>query len=270
MDGVTHRPRKRFGQNFLHDPAVIARIVEAVGPGPSDHLVEIGPGQGAITAPLLARAGRLDVVEIDRDLAAELAARFGADTSFHLHAADALAFDFGALAAAPATLRVVGNLPYNISTPLLFHLLDQLDSIADLHVMLQREVVDRMTAPPGNKRYGRLTVMLAARCRVERLFDIGSGAFRPAPRVDSAFARLTPHATAPFTVDNHDVYAAVVARAFSMRRKTLRRSLGVWFSTDDLEALAIDPGARPETLAPKQFARLANHRAASLDSGDGL
>ncbi len=270
MVGVTHRPRKRFGQNFLHDPAVIARIVDAVAPAPTDHLVEIGPGRGAITAPLLARAGRIDVVEIDRDLAAELAARFGAEASFHLHVADALAFDFTALAAAPKSLRIVGNLPYNISTPLLFHLLDQLDSIADLHVMLQREVVDRMTAPPGNKRYGRLTVMLAARCRVERLLDIGSGAFRPAPRVDSAFARLTPHATPPFAVDDHNAYAAVVARAFSMRRKTLRRSLGAWFTADELTALGVDPGARPETLEPAQFARLANQRAASTDTGDGL
>ena len=267
---MSHRPRTRFGQNFLHDPAVIDRIVHAIAPQAGDHLVEIGPGQGAITAPLLARAGRLDAVEIDRDLAASLTQRFADEARFRLHLADALAFDFCGLENRSAALRVVGNLPYNISTPLLFHLLDQVRCIADIHVTLQKEVVERMSATPGNKQYGRLTVMLAARCRVEKLFDIGSGAFRPAPRVTSAFARLTPHTVAPFVVDDAGAFAAVVSRAFSMRRKTLRRSLGEWFTADDFKTLSIDSAARPETLSPAQFALLGNRHAQTCRAGNGL
>ncbi|HHO69611.1 MAG TPA: 16S rRNA (adenine(1518)-N(6)/adenine(1519)-N(6))-dimethyltransferase RsmA, partial [Gammaproteobacteria bacterium] len=193
---MTHRARKRFGQNFLHDPAVIQRIVAAVAPAPGQHLVEIGPGQGAITRPLLAACGELDVVELDRDLIEPLARRLADVGTLRIHNADALRFDFCGLAG-DAGLRVVGNLPYNISTPLLFHLLAQAGCIEDMHFMLQKEVVARMAAAPGGGDYGRLSVMIQYHCEVTPLFGIGPGAFRPAPKVESAFVRLVPHPRPP-------------------------------------------------------------------------
>jgi 16S rRNA (adenine1518-N6/adenine1519-N6)-dimethyltransferase len=250
------RPRKRFGQHFLHDPGVIARIVRAIDPQPQDRLVEIGPGLGAITLPLLERAGRIDVVEIDRDVIPVLQARAHGHGELVVHAVDALEFDFASLADG-RRLRVVGNLPYNISTPLLFHLLESANAIADMHFMLQKEVVDRMAAKPGTAAYGRLTVMLAAHCRVAKLFDVGPGAFRPPPRVDSAVVRLVPHATAPFEVTDAARFARVVAAAFGQRRKTLRNALRGVVEEAGFAAAGVDPGRRAESLAAAEFARLA-------------
>ena len=252
-----HRARKRFGQHFLHDPGVIARIVAAIDPQPGERLVEIGPGLGALTLPLLERAGRLEVVEIDRDVIPRLAERAQGRGELVIHEADALSYDFGALAGAGPKLRLCGNLPYNISTPLLFHLLESHGSIADMHFMLQKEVVARMAASPATRAYGRLTVMLAVHCTVERLFDVGPGAFRPPPRVDSAIVRLVPHATAPFAVADPARFAAVVAAAFGQRRKTMRNSLAGLVDPAGFAAAGIDPGRRAETLAPADFARLA-------------
>jgi 16S rRNA (adenine1518-N6/adenine1519-N6)-dimethyltransferase len=247
--------RKRFGQNFLHDPQVIEHIVEAINPQPGESLVEIGPGRGALTEPLLEVCEQLDAIEIDRDLAAELRTIF-AGRGLVLHEADALRFDFPALAATRGRrLRVIGNLPYNVSTPLLFHLLEARTAIIDLHIMLQKEVIDRICAEPGNAAYGRLTVMLAPWVVAEPLFDVGPGAFRPAPKVWSAVARLTVREQPAFAVDAR--YARVVAAAFSQRRKTLRNALRSLLNADAISTCGIDPGARPETLGPSQFAALA-------------
>ena len=220
-------------------------------------MVEIGGGPGALTIPLSEKLERLHVVEVDRELAAALPGRMAQPERLVVHEADALKFDFGALATGPRSLRVVGNLPYNISTPLLFHLLEFVAVIKDLHVMLQREVVDRMTATPGGKDYGRLTVMLALWVRAESCFDIGPGAFTPPPKVWSTVVRLVPHAAPPFPVQDHARFARLVAQLFSMRRKTLGRSLKGWLTPEQIAGVGIDPKARPETLAPADFARLA-------------
>jgi 16S rRNA (adenine1518-N6/adenine1519-N6)-dimethyltransferase len=248
------RARKRFGQHFLHDPGVLARIAAAVDPSAGDRIVEIGPGAGALTAQLLARVPRMDAVEIDRDLAAALRARWPG--TLQLHEGDALEFDFTQLAATRGgPLRIVGNLPYNISTPLLFHLLAHRAAITDLTVMLQKEVVDRMAAAPGSGDYGRLTVMLAPWFQIAKLFDVGPGAFQPPPRVWSAVARLDVLATPRFEVP--PAFAKVVAQAFSQRRKTLRNSLRALLPADAFAACGIPGEARPETLHPAQFAALA-------------
>jgi len=252
-----HRARKRFGQHFLHDPGVIARIVAAIDPRPGEHVVEIGPGLGALTLPLLERVGRLEAVEIDRDVIPRLAERARGHGELLIHEADALDFDFGALRGTGPALRLCGNLPYNISTPLLFHLLESHAAIADMHFMLQKEVVARMAASPSSKAYGRLTVMLAVHCTVERLFDVGSGAFRPPPRVDSAIVRLVPHARAPFPVGDPARFGAVVAAAFGQRRKTLRNALAGLVAPAGFARAGVDPGRRAETLEPREFARLA-------------
>lgn len=249
-----HVPRKRFGQNFLADAHYVDRIVAAIDPRPGDALVEIGPGLGAITGRLIQRAGHLTAIEIDRDLAARLREAFTPDR-LTLVEGDALRFDFTTLGHA---LRIVGNLPYNISSPLLFHLASQLASIADLHVMLQKEVVDRMTASPATPDYGRLSVMLQAQFAIERLFVVPPGAFRPAPKIDSAVARLVPlRARAPEIVDR-DRFARLVTAAFTQRRKTLRNALAAEVDVATLERAGIDPGARGETLAVADFVRLAN------------
>jgi 16S rRNA (adenine1518-N6/adenine1519-N6)-dimethyltransferase len=254
-----HQARKRYGQHFLADPHYVKRIVDAVDPRPEDNLVEIGPGLAALTGDLIARAGHITAVEIDRDLAARLRVQF-TPAQLTLHEADALEFDFAALGPA---MRVVGNLPYNISSPLLFLLAARDAQLRDLHVMLQREVVARMTAAPGTADYGRLTVMLQAKFRIARLFVVPPGAFRPAPKVESAVARLTPlHDQKPAIADDA-LFARVVAAAFSQRRKTLRNALSSLASAATLEAAGIDPGARGETLAIGDFARLANTLTAS-------
>jgi 16S rRNA (adenine1518-N6/adenine1519-N6)-dimethyltransferase len=250
------RAKKRLGQHFLHDPAVLRRLVGAIAPARADRMVEIGPGPGALTRLLVERLDRLDAVEIDRDLAASLPGNVANPERLVVHTGDALDFNFGALAAGPSSLRVVGNLPYNVSTPLLFHLLEFGDSIRDLHVMLQREVVERMTARPGGKEYGRLTVMLAAAARCEALFDVGPGAFSPPPKVWSTVVRITPREP-DFAIADRARFAALVAHLFSMRRKTLGRSLKGRLTADQIAALDIDPIARPETLAPADFAKLA-------------
>jgi 16S rRNA (adenine1518-N6/adenine1519-N6)-dimethyltransferase len=248
------QPRKRFGQHFLHDPSVLAHIVRSVSPRPGDHLLEIGPGTGALTGHLLATVPHLDAIEIDRDLAAALRQRYA--NRLVLHEGNALDFDYGALARERGgRLRVIGNLPYNISTPLLFRLLQFVPYIQDLHVMLQREVVDRMAAEPGSDDYGRLTVMLAPQLHIEKLFDVGPGAFRPPPRVWSAVARLTVLREPKFTVT--PAFAPLVTAAFSARRKTLRNGLKGLVDEAAFAACGIDPGARAETLAPAQFAALA-------------
>jgi 16S rRNA (adenine1518-N6/adenine1519-N6)-dimethyltransferase len=248
--------RKRFGQHFLHDPAVIRRIVRALSPRAGDHLVEIGPGRGALTSALLECGDcTLDAIEIDRDLASLLRERFAPPRAV-LHTCDALEFDFTALSRQRGgRLRIAGNLPYNISTPLLFRLLAHASAILDLHLMLQREVVARLAAQPGDGDYGRLAVMLAPHVEIERLFDVGPGAFQPPPRVWSAVVRLTMRARPLFAVSPR--YAAVVAAAFAHRRKTLRNALGRLLTGAEIGGCGLDPGARPETLTPQAFNTLA-------------
>lgn len=260
---MQHRPRKRFGQHFLHDQRVIGKILAAIAPRPGERLVEIGPGLGAITLPLLERCGELTAVELDRDVIPELQAAAAHKGALTIIQADALKTDISALASAGGKLRLVGNLPYNISTPLLFHFLEHAACIADMHFMLQKEVVERMAAKPGGKEYGRLTVMLAARCKVEPLFNIGSGAFRPPPKVESSFVRLTPHAVPPFPIQDPERFAAVVTRAFSHRRKTLKNALSGLVDETAIRGAGVDPQARPETLSPEQYARLAGMPAAA-------
>lgn len=254
--------KKRYGQHFLHDPGTIERIARSIDPRPGDRIVEVGPGRGAITAPLLERLGALDVIEIDRDVVPALQARCAGRGELRLHLADALEFDFRALRGDGPPLRLVGNLPYNVSTPLLFHFIAQLDAIADMHFMLQREVVDRMAAAPGSGDYGRLTVMLAPHVAVEPLFDIGTGAFQPPPRVVSTFFALRPHPTPPFPLDDPTGYAQVVAAAFAQRRKTLRNALGGLLTARQIVAAGVDPGARAETLPPARYADLARQLGA--------
>ncbi len=263
----SHIPRKRFGQHFLHAPTIIERIVDSIAPRPGEHLVEIGPGLGAITLPLLDRIHEMDAVEIDRDAIRELTVRAHGRGTLRIHEADVLSFDFARLKISDEPLRLVGNLPYNISTPLLFHLIGQRDLFADMHFMLQKEVVERMAAREGDENYGRLSVMLAPWLEVTPLFDIGPGAFRPPPQVVSSFVRLRPHPRAPFVLEDLDAFRQVVAAAFSQRRKTLRNALKALLDDSLLRAADIDPGARAETIAPAQFAKLANlwHRAKQPD-----
>jgi 16S rRNA (adenine1518-N6/adenine1519-N6)-dimethyltransferase len=251
--------RKRFGQHFLHDRNVIRRIIEAIAPRTSDRIVEIGPGRGALTWGLLQRAQALDVIEIDRDLAQSLREDPRAGQGLRVHVQDALNTDFNRLRGDGSALRIVGNLPYNISTPLLFRLLTQRAAISDMYFMLQKEVVDRMSAQPGSKAYGRLTVMLAAVAEVEGMFDVGPGAFRPRPKVWSAIVRLRPTPAPRFDSGNEGVLRTLVTAAFSHRRKTLRNGLKGLLTPQDIESCGIDPQLRPETLAPAQFGLLASH-----------
>ncbi|MEJ2255724.1 MAG: 16S rRNA (adenine(1518)-N(6)/adenine(1519)-N(6))-dimethyltransferase RsmA [Woeseiaceae bacterium] len=254
-----HRARKRFGQHFLTDPGVIDAITRAVHADRDDIVVEIGPGQGAITAPLARDAGHLHVIELDRDLAAGLRARYAAAENVTVHEADALNFDFGALG---DRLRIVGNLPYNISTPLLFHLLHYRECILDMHFMLQKEVVDRLAADPGSKAYGRLGIMLGCHLDVQPLFDVPPAAFEPPPAVNSAVVRLDPLPPGSFHIDDQQGLSSLVARAFSQRRKTLRNALRDVADAEDFEAVGIDAGLRPEQVPVAGFVRLANHLAA--------
>jgi len=257
-------PRKRFGQHFLHDPGVVDRILGAVSPRRGERLVEIGPGEGVLTGPLLHAAGALDAIELDRDLAAALRARTDWPGELTIHEGDVLRFDFRALAT-DTPIRVVGNLPYNISTPLLFHLLDQRDVVRDMHFMLQREVVDRLAAAPGSKTYGRLSVMVQAYCRVEALFRVAPGAFRPPPAVDSAVVRLTPLPEPAVGSGDAAAFAEVVRLAFAQRRKTLRNALRTRVAAERVRAAGIDPTRRAETLSVVEYARLAAAAGASAD-----
>jgi 16S rRNA (adenine1518-N6/adenine1519-N6)-dimethyltransferase len=255
-----HRARKRFGQHFLHDRGVIGRIVRAIDPQPGDRLVEIGPGLGALSVPLLERAGALTAIEVDRDVIPKLQAACGLRQGLTVIQGDALAVDFHSLWAdlpGVGKLRLAGNLPYNISTPLLFHVLDAAAVIADMHFMLQREVVRRMAAQPGTEDYGRLTVTLAARAEVAELFTVGPGAFWPPPQVHSAVVRVTPR-PAPFPLRDLARFDRIVTLAFGKRRKTLANALRGAARPEHFAAAGIDPGARGETLSAEEFARLAN------------
>lgn len=254
-----HQARKRFGQNFLHDDAVISRIISGINPRPGDRLVEIGPGLGALTEPLLeASDGKLQVVELDRDLIPILRTKFFNYPDFIIHESDALKFDFDQLADDEHKLRIVGNLPYNISTPLIFHLLESITHLQDMHFMLQKEVVERMAAAPATSHYGRLGIMTQYYCKVQPLFIVGPESFDPAPKVDSAIVRLVPHDTLPYPVESVDRLQHIVRTAFTKRRKTLRNALNGAVEPEALEDLNIDPGLRPENLTVQQFTQLAN------------
>jgi 16S rRNA (adenine1518-N6/adenine1519-N6)-dimethyltransferase len=257
-----HRARRRYSQNFLHDPATIGRIVDAIAPRADDWMVEVGPGRGALTAPLLARCEHLTAVEIDRDLAQLLHRRFGAER-LTLVCADALKIDWAQLAQqSGGRLRIVGNLPYHISTPLLFAWLPIAAQVADQHLMLQKEVVDRIVAPPGGRDYGRLSVMLQYRYRVERLFNVAPGAFAPAPKVHSSVIRLVPLAPEELALSDVKTFARVVTAAFGQRRKTLRNALAAVMDESQVRRALVDPGARAETLDIAAFARLARELGA--------
>lgn len=254
---VEHRTRKRFGQHFLHDQQIIDRLIRTLGLRPKDALVEIGPGRGALTYPLLAVREHLDVVELDRDLIALLRQEVPADR-LTVHESDALKFDFRQLKPADRKLRVVGNLPYNISTPLIFHLLSQADAVSDMTFMLQKEVVDRLTASPGSKDWGRLAIMTQYHCHADALFNVPPGAFSPPPKVDSAVVRLTPHEHMPCVADDVVQLRKLVTQVFTQRRKAIRNGLKQWLDAEAIEALGIDPGCRPEQLSVRDFVTLAN------------
>ncbi len=248
-----HRARKRFGQNFLHDDMVIADIVGAIDPAADQHLVEIGPGQAAITQYLVSACQRLDVVELDRDLVPLLQQKLGHHPQLHIHEADALKFDYTKLVQGDEKLRVIGNLPYNITTPLLFHLLTQSDSIDDMCFMLQLEVVERICAQPGSKTYGRLSIMMQYQCDAVQLFTVPPEAFEPRPEVDSAIIYLKPLSNRlggemPIAALNR-----VVTQAFSMRRKTISNTLKSIMSLSVLDELDIDFKQRPETISVEQY-----------------
>lgn len=250
-----HQARKRFGQNFLEDEAIIDQIIRAIGPRPVDNMVEIGPGLSALTRPLTQALERLRVVEIDRDLAARLRHHYSPN-KLEIIEADALSVDFGALG---PNLRIVGNLPYNISSPLLFHLLDYADVVLDQHFMLQREVIDRMVAKPGSSDYSRLSVMLQARYRMTKLFEVPPEAFNPPPRVVSAVVRMVPLPADRAQARDAKVFSQVVARAFAQKRKMLRGGLGDWTPHIDWEALEIAPTSRPADLSLEKYIALADH-----------
>ena len=255
---MSHAPRKRFGQNFLRDEGIIEAIARAIAPDKAQHLVEIGPGEGAITQSLIASGCRFDAIELDRDLRTRLLASFSTYDNFTLHSADALKFDFASLQQGEQALRVIGNLPYNISTPLLFKLLDYGALIADMHFMLQLEVVERLAAEPGNKNWGRLGVMAQFQCEVEQLFEVPPESFFPPPQVQSAVIRLTPRQTPRWAQVDRESLAKVVSQAFSQRRKTLRNNFKNSLTDAQFETAGIDPQARAETLTIDHFVALAS------------
>ena len=252
-----HRARKRFGQNFLHDPQVIGRIVKAIAPKPGETLVEIGPGLGALTEPVVAAAGHLTVIELDRDLAQRLREHPQLAEKLTIYQADAMKFDFNSLLQQGQKLKVFGNLPYNVSTPLLFHLFSYADQIENMHFMLQKEVVQRMTAVHGSKAFGRLSVMTQYYCEAMPVVEVGPGAFKPAPKVDSAVVRLLPRAVAERAAVPAEVLNRVCLEAFNQRRKTIRNCFSNFASAEQLEQLGLNPGLRPEQLAVADFVRVA-------------
>lgn len=254
---MKHVAKKRFGQNFLTDRAIINSLIDAIAPQPQDCMVEIGPGLGAMTQPLLQRLPHLHVVEIDRDIIEWMQGHYP-QGKLTIHASDALKFDFGSI---NDRLRVVGNLPYNISTPILFHLLDNVPHIIDMHFMLQKEVVERMVAAPSSAAYGRLSVMLQYRLQMEYLLTVPPEAFDPAPKVESAFVRATPYAVLPHPAKDEALFAKVVTAAFSQRRKTLRNTLKGLLDDAGFAALGIDPQLRAENISPAEFVAIANHLA---------
>lgn len=257
-DFFNHQARKRFGQNFLIDHGIIRSIVRAIGPRANDNLVEIGPGQGAITSSLLEACENLNVIELDRNLIPILRVKFDRFPGFKINEADALKFDFASLAHEQSKLRVVGNLPYNISTPLIFHLLSYQGLIEDMHFMLQKEVVLRLASAPGDKNYGRLTVMTQYYCAVENLFEVPPECFQPAPKVTSAIVRLTPHINLPHVADDQKHFAEVTKMAFQQRRKTLRNALKSILDGVDATQLDVDLSLRAERLSVSDFVNLSN------------
>ena len=262
LDQNNHRARKRFGQNFLQDQGVISAIAQAIGPQPEQHIVEIGPGLGALTAEIMGKTKKLSLIELDRDLIPHLEQRFAKHQNWSILSADALEVDFSELADGDK-VRVIGNLPYNISTPLIFHLLDHAEVIEDMHFMLQKEVVSRLTAQPGSGAWGRLSIMVQYFCDTQWLIDVPPEAFDPAPKVDSAVVRLTPRPP-KMAVDSLKDFEMVIKTAFSQRRKTLRNTLKSLFNTDQLIALNIDPSARAESLQIKDYIRLSNDHSSRL------
>ncbi len=258
-----HQPRKRFGQHFLHAAHIIERLVATIRPGVDEHIIEIGPGEGALTGPLLETGTRLTVIELDRDLAGVLPERLGFPERLEVIQADVLKVDLAAVAGGPA--RVVGNLPYNISTPIMFHLFKWRDVITDMHFMLQKEVVDRLVAPPGTKQYGRLSVMASFHCRMERLFSVPPDAFRPPPKVDSAIIRMRPKALDKETLARLPQLEEVVRRAFGQRRKTLRNALKGLLDESAIKSAGVDPAARAETISLQGFIDLADQAAEAQD-----
>lgn len=254
-----HQHKKRFGQNFLNNGRIIQQIVAAIAPKPEQHLIEIGPGEAALTEPLLDVVQQLDIIEIDNDLIKPLTQKFGHSPAFKLHHTDALTLDYQQLLSDPfEKVRVVGNLPYNISSPLLFHLLKFSENIEDMHFMLQKEVVERITAMPGNKTFGRLSVMLQYACETEYLFTVLPENFTPPPRVDSAIVRLSPYQSKPYTANNEARFAELVKQAFSQKRKTLRNNLKGWLTSEQIIACGVEPSSRAEQIGVKQFVELAN------------
>lgn len=256
MNAAKHRPKKRFGQHFLHDPAVIRRLIDLIRPAQDDHIVEIGPGRGALTRPLLQAAGRLDVIEIDRGLCARLRTEFKSSPSLTVHAGDALHFDFDRLGR--GGLRIIGNLPYNISTPLLFHLLNFIELTDEMIFMLQKEVAERVSASAGSRQYGRLSVMLQYYCAAETLMLIKPDAFRPRPGVDSAIIRLRPFKPARHRLADREALAIITRAAFAQRRKTLKNALQTVLPVGALIKAGIAPEKRAENLTVEEFVALAN------------
>lgn len=267
---MSHQAKKRFGQNFLVDEQIITEIISAIHPEPEDNMVEIGPGLGALTRPLLKKLNHLHVVEIDRDIIARLESDYPQDNPSNplfqresttkpkliIHAGDALVFDFATLS---APLRIVGNLPYNISSPLLFHFAEYAERITDMHFMLQNEVVERMVAEPSTSEYGRLSVMLQYRFHMEKLLDVPPESFRPAPKVDSAIVRMIPLPASEIAVHNEKLFAAIVRTAFGQRRKTLRNTLRGYLDEVDFGRLGINPQLRAENLAVADFIKVVNY-----------
>lgn len=253
---TNYKTKKRFGQHFLHDFSIIEKLVYEINPGIEDQLIEIGPGLGALTFPLLKKLNSLDVVEIDRDVIARLQQKN--EPKLTIHGVDALKFDFSTLQKNDNKLRIVGNLPYNISTPLIFHLLDFKSSISDMHFMLQNEVVKRITAEPNSKTYGRLSVMVQYHCKTQYLFFVGPESFDPPPKVDSAIVKLSPWQDQNIKADDEKHLSDLVAMAFSMRRKTLRNNLKKTLSSEQIESVDIDPSKRAESLNVSDFVKLSN------------
>ncbi len=253
-----HHPRKRFGQNFLQDQTIIDQIIDTIAPKKDDYIVEVGPGQGALTIGLLSLVHQLDIVEIDRDLIPQLTRLTSKAGHLTVHQADVLRFNFTHLMKDKAKCRIVGNLPYNISTPLLFHLFSQKQVIQDMHFMLQKEVAERLVAPIGTKAYGRLGIMAQYYCKIEILFDVAPEAFYPAPKVHSAFVRLTPYEISPYEQCDTEKLSKIVAKAFMQRRKTLRNALKDIVEPAQLEALEIDSSLRPEQVRLEEYINIAN------------
>ncbi|MAG77699.1 MAG: 16S rRNA (adenine(1518)-N(6)/adenine(1519)-N(6))-dimethyltransferase [Colwelliaceae bacterium] len=254
-----HQAKKRFGQNFLHNDAVISRIVDAINPETGENLIEIGPGLGALTEPVVERAGDISVVELDRDLAHRLRHHPFLAKHLTIHEIDALKFDFASLATEDKPMRIFGNLPYNISTPLIFHLLSFKSQVKDMHFMLQKEVVDRMAAAPNSKAYGRLSIMTQYQCQVQSVMEIGPEAFQPPPKVDSAIVRLIPHKEIKNPVKRLETLNQVCVTAFNQRRKTIRNSFKKLLSAEALESLGLSPTLRPENLSIDDYIKVANY-----------